>query len=170
MRNKLRDLLWGRNIGKLRRYLVLSTLYLSLLAAAVNFARPRLDAWLNPPPVAVEPTWVQEFEAKNTFIDVLNIRTAEKVIYIVLELIRQPGPEVSEESSTNDLLDLISHYRTPEHINLVLKFVKDIDTNPKFYFQNTISLSDLDDGTPSTRSLSLNELVTDPDDLRWNDK
>lgn len=46
----IRDLAWGRDLGRARRYLVLSILAISLIGKVAVWAEPRLDAWLFPPP------------------------------------------------------------------------------------------------------------------------
>ena len=124
---------------------------------------PRLDAWLNPPPRVPEPVGVQKFEDKYPYADITNIRTGEKVLYVILELIGTPsGPSVS-----SDLLELIAPYEQPGHINVVIKFIKPVDGSYKFYYQNTMTLNELRIGIVNPRGLRLNNEPLEPDDLRW---
>ena len=54
MKNRLRNLLWGRDIGRIKRYLVLSILAISLLGGTAVWAQPKITSWLNPtPPAAI---------------------------------------------------------------------------------------------------------------------
>jgi len=50
MRNRLRTFVWGTDLGRTRRYLVLTILHVALLGLAANWAQPRINAWLYPPP------------------------------------------------------------------------------------------------------------------------
>lgn len=52
----LRDLFWGKSLGRARMLLSMSIAYVLLLGAASMWAQPRLDKWLNPPP----PVYVGE--------------------------------------------------------------------------------------------------------------
>lgn len=49
--SKFQILVWGRDLGRARRLLVLSILSISLLGKAAMWASPKLDAWLYPPPL-----------------------------------------------------------------------------------------------------------------------
>ena len=49
----LRDRFWGSDLGRARRYLVLSILAVSLLGRVAYWGKPRLDRWMNPPEPAV---------------------------------------------------------------------------------------------------------------------
>jgi disulfide bond formation protein DsbB len=49
MKNRLRFILWGKDTGRARRYLVLSTIALALLGGIAVWAKPKIDHWLNPP-------------------------------------------------------------------------------------------------------------------------
>ena len=165
MTRRILDFVFGKDLGRTRRYLVLGTLELALLGAAFRFAQPRLDTWLNPSPRVPEPTGVQKFEDRYPYVDITNIRTGEKVIYIILELIGTPAGE----SPPSDLLELIAPYEQPGHINLVLKFIKPVDGVYKFYYQNTMTLNEIRLGITFPRSLRLNNEPLEPDDLRWKD-
>lgn len=48
MRTKLNTLLWGKNIGRVRRYLILAILELALLGKVAVWAQPKWNAWLYP--------------------------------------------------------------------------------------------------------------------------
>ena len=43
-------MVWGRDLGRARRNLVLSSLFILLLGQVAVSMKPRLDAWLNPTP------------------------------------------------------------------------------------------------------------------------
>lgn len=160
---RIRNIVFGVDLGRTRRYLVLAILELSLLGAVFKFAQPRLEAWLNPPPTVLEPAGVQKFEDEYLYIDVTNIRTNDKVIYVIVELIGDP----TSEDSTAALLGLVAPYEQPGHINLVIKFIKPVDGVHKFYWQNTLTLTEMRAGIKTPRGLRLNNEPLEPDDLRW---
>ena len=59
MRKRILDLVWGPNLGRTRRNLVLAILYLSLLGVTANFAQPRLTEWWYPTPPPPPATCTQ---------------------------------------------------------------------------------------------------------------
>src|SRR3990167_8444768 len=59
MRKRIQDMMWGTDLGRTRRHLVLAILYLSLLGVTANLARPRLAEWLDPAPPPPPATCTQ---------------------------------------------------------------------------------------------------------------
>ena len=56
---RLRGAVWGKDLGRARRLLVLSILSISLLGRAAYWAEPKIDRWLWPPPPMEQGTCTQ---------------------------------------------------------------------------------------------------------------
>ena len=57
--SRFRVLVWGRDLGRARRLLVLSILSISILGRAAYWAEPKIDRWLWPPPPMEQGTCTQ---------------------------------------------------------------------------------------------------------------
>ena len=154
------------NKYKIRRGIVLGATLALVLGGMVLWLGPPIYDYVTRVP---EPAEVQVFEDRFPFVDVLNVRSEAKVIFVIVRFVGTPNPNDTDEDIDNALLNLVKPYERSGHVNIVVKFVQLRNKKYEFYTQFTVTISDVRDGKYGTgRSISISGTV-EKEDLRWMD-
>lgn len=160
----LRDLAWGKSLGRARQALVNSIVAVSLLGGVAVWAQPRFEASLYPVPV---PAFVLDAEALIPGLDVTNVRVTEKALVVVIKVASIP-PGLTVERAAEFARMIATPYFGKGVTQLYFTLIRLVDGRWVFTSVNIVSINDLFDEAPdSYENLALPNQPVPQEDLRW---